>query len=323
MSGLHFGVHFPAGQQRHDALAAYVARVDELGYDSIWLIENLGPKGAGYECLTTLGYLAASSSRLRFGTSVLLLPLRNPVIAARAAATLDHLSGGRFIFGIGTGDGSTHEAVGADRRTRGRRCEETLALMRRLWTETGVTFEGEFARVKDYTLGPKPGRSSHPPIWIGGHSDVTLRRAARHADGYIPVGDTPEECGVLFDRMDAYAGELGRGPLTRAVHTYLGFADSPREALRIGSRTLSERYGRSVSLDDARPHLLGGADECRRVIEAFRRVGVTHFVCDPVCRPEDTLSHAERFAREVMPAYRRDGAVTPPETTGAAERGRR
>lgn len=94
MSGLHFGVHFPAGQQRHDALAAYVARVDELGYDSIWLIENLGPKGSGYECLTTLGYLAASSPRLRFGTSVLLLPLRNPVIAARAAATLDHLSGG-------------------------------------------------------------------------------------------------------------------------------------------------------------------------------------------------------------------------------------
>ena len=304
VSGLHFGVHFPAGQQRHDALAAYVARVDELGYDSIWLIENLGSKGAGYECLTTLGYLAASSSRLRFGTSVLLLPLRNPVIAARAAATLDHLSGGRFIFGIGTGDGSTHEAVGADRRTRGRRCEETLALMRRLWTETGVTFDGEFARVKDYTLGPKPGRSSHPPIWIGGHSDATLRRAARHADGYIPVGDTPEECGVLFDRLDAYAGELGRGPLTRAVHTYLGFADSPCEALRIGSRTLSERYGRSVSLDDARPHLLGGADECRRVIEAFRRVGVTHFVCDPICRPEDTLSHAERFAREVMPAYR-------------------
>lgn len=179
--------------------------------------------------------------------------------------------------------------------------------MRRLWTETGVSFDGEFARVKDYTVRPGPVQSPHPPIWIGGHSDAALRRAARHADGYIPVGVTPEECGVLFDRIDACAAKLGRGPLTRAVHTYLGFAESPREALRIGSRTLSERYGRAVSLDDARAHLVGGAGDCRRVIEAFRRVGVTHFVCDPICRPEDTSSQVERFARELMPAYQRDG----------------
>ena len=304
MSGLHFGMHFPAGQQRHDALAEYAARVDDLGYDSIWLIEGLGSEGPGYECLTTLGYLAASSPRLQFGTSVMLLPLRNPVIAARAAATLDHLSGGRFIFGVGTGDGGTHDAVGADRRTRGRRCEEALALMRRLWTETGVTFEGEFTRVNNYTLGPETAQSAHPPIWIGGHSDAALRRAARYADGYIPVGDPPEECRGIFERMDAWAAELGRGPLTRAVHIFLAFADSPRDGLRIGSRTLSERYGREVSLNDARPHLMGHPDDCRRVIEDFREIGVTHFVCDPICRAEDTLSQVERFAREVMPGYR-------------------
>ena len=300
MSDLHFGVHYPAGQQRHDELADYVARVDELGYDSIWLIESLGSEGPGYECLTTLGYLAASSPCLFFGTSVLLLPLRNPVIAA----TLDQLSGGRFIFGVGTGDGSTHDVVGADRRTRGRRCEEALALMRRLWTETGVSFDGEFTRVSDYTLRPRPVQSPHPPVWIGGHSDATVRRAARHADGYIPVGNTPDECRDIFERMDRYAAELGRGPLTRAVHTFLAFADSPQEALRIGSRTLSERYGRVVSLEDSRPHLMGGASDCRRVIEAFRTAGVTHFVCDPVCDPEETLSQVERFAREVMPACR-------------------
>ena len=304
MTEVQFGVHFPAGQQRQDPLADYVRRVDELGYDSIWLIENVGSGSPGLECLTTLGFLAASSQRLRFGTSVLLLPLRNPVLIAQAAATLDVLSNGRLILGVGVGASSHHEMLGSDARHRGPRCEETLELMRKLWTQTGVTYAGEHARVDNYTLGPRPVQKPHPPVWIGGHSEATIRRAARHADGFIPVGNTPQQCRAIFERMDEYASELGRGPLTRAVHTFLGFADTVEAGLRIGSEVLTERYQRAANLDDAAPHLVGGADDCRGVLEAFLDAGVTHFVCDPICRPEETLHQVERLASEIIPAYR-------------------
>ena len=299
----HFGVHFPAGQQRSSNIADYAKLVDETGFDSVWLIENLGSGSPGLECLTTLGYLAACAPRLTIGTSVMLLPLRNPVIVAQAAATLEVLTGGKFILGVGVGGGAHHTALGADARTRGRRCEESLELMRRLWTETDVRYHGEFNEIDGYTLGPRP--SKPPPVWVGGHSDVTIQRAARHADGYIPVGATADECRDIFERLDRYSADAGRaGKLTRAVHAFIGFEESPERAMTVASEVLSARYGSKVKVSNPAPHLLGQPEDCLRTMRAFEAIGVTHFVFDPVCRPEATEAQVERLMREIVDPFR-------------------
>ena len=300
MGLIQYGVTFPAGAQAHHELGHYTRRVEALGLDSIWLIENVGSATPGLECLSTLGFMAACSTRLKIGTSVLLLPLRNPVLTAQAVSTLDVLSGGRVILGVGAGDPSSHTAVGADPHTRGRRCEEALTLLRMLWTESDVTYEGAFYRVQRHTLGPRPIQSPHPPIWLGGHTDAAFRRAARHADGFIPVGAAPEQCRAVFEKVERHARELGRDPPTRAVHAYLCLAESGSKAAEMGAQTLTHRYQRRANIDDREPHFIGTPGDIRRTLEAFLETGVTHFVFDPVCPLEQVPAQLTRLATEVL-----------------------
>lgn len=304
MSEIKFGVTYPAGLQAHTHLKTYVEAVEASGYDSLWLIENIGSSTPGFECLTTLGYMAACSKKLQFGTSVLLLPLRNPILLAQAAATLDQLSGGRLILGIGVGGAEHHRALGSDSATRGVRCDEYLQLLNKLWTETDVTFEGRFHATDRYTLEPRCVQSPHVPVWIGGHSPVVLERAGRLAQGFIPVGLSPAECAAHFESLDNQTRTLGRPPLTRAVHTYLGMAPNVETALDVASSTITSRFQSQTVMTNSAPHIMGSRDDCRRQVDAFLEAGVTHFILDLACRLEDTLEHVRKFSDEVLVDYR-------------------
>ena len=242
MTDISYGVTYPAGQQEHSRLSDYVTHVEELGYDSIWLIENLASGSPGLECFTTLGYMAACSTRLKIGTSVLLLPMRNPLLVAQAYSSLDVLSEGRVILGVGVGDSGSHIAIGSDKRTRGARCEEHVELIRKVWSEESVTYAGKFTAVSDHRQTPRPVQTPHPPIWVGGHSKAALERAARHADGFITVGATPSQCREMFDVLDKQAKDLGRPALTRAAHAYLCI-DDDQESARPNRR---KRHDRSL-----------------------------------------------------------------------------
>ena len=241
MTDISYGVTYPAGQQEHTRLSDYVSHVEVLGYDSMWLIENVASGSPGLECLTTLGYMAACSTRLKIGTSILLLPLRNPVIVAQAYASLDVLSEGRAILGVGVGGTGSHTGVGSDRRTRGARCEEYIELIRKLWSEDSVTYSGRFIDVSGYRQTPRPVQTPHPPIWVGALSPAALGRAARHADGFVPVGATPSQCREMFDSLDKQTKELARTPLTRAAHVYLCIEDNPKIAKAIVEDVMTNR----------------------------------------------------------------------------------
>lgn len=300
MTDISYGVTYPAGQQEHSRLSDYVAHVEELGYDSIWLIENISSGSPGLECLTTLGYMAACSTRLKVGTSILLLPLRNPVIVAQAYASLDVLSEGRAILGVGVGDSGSHVAVGSDKRTRGARCEEHMELIRKLWSEESVTYPGRFTNINGYRQTPRPVQTPHPPIWVGGHSEPALERAARHADGFIPVGATPSQCREMFDNLDRETKKLGRTPLTRAAHVYLCIDDSQDSAKPIVEGVMAGRYGRAGNMGDPNAHLVGSLDDCRRSLKAFLDVGVTHFILDPFCNQDEAIDQVEVCARDII-----------------------
>ena len=167
MADIKFGVTYSERADFTD-LPAYAQKVEELGLDSIWVTENIGSGAPALECFTALSFMAAHTSKLMVGTSVMLLPLRNPVMVAQTVASLDILSGGRAVLGVGVGNESPDfAAYGGNVRERASRSDEALEIIKRLWTENSVTFHGKHFDLDDYQLLPKPVQKPHPPIHVG------------------------------------------------------------------------------------------------------------------------------------------------------------
>ena len=236
---MQLGVVFPEREIGTDPAAVrdYAQAAEELGYDFLVTADHvlgadrerypdlLGPYGhraAIHEPLVLFGFLAAVTSRLRLITNVLILPQRQTALVAKQAAEIDLLSGGRLILGVGNGwNHVEYEALGEDFRTRGRRLDEQLRLMRRLWTQPLVTFEERFHRVRDAGIHPRPERPI--PIWMGGMAQRVLERIGRLADGWSPRLVSGDLDHALADmqrrraRIEAAAREAGRDPSTLAL----------------------------------------------------------------------------------------------------------
>ena len=306
MSDIKFGVTYAERADFTD-LPAYAQKVEALGLDSIWVTENIGSGAPALECFTALSFMAAHTSKLMVGTSVMLLPLRNPVMVAQTVASLDILSGGRAVLGVGVGNESPDfAAYGGNVRERASRSDEALEIIKRLWTEDSVTFHGKHFNLDDYQLLPKPVQKPHPPIHVGGGAASVVRRAGRFANSLIPVSKTPEEAKAMFERAEEHARESGRddSAMTRVMHLFLCFSGSAEESAEIASGVFTRRYGSSTTVPADAPHLLGTPDQMRKMVQAFVDVGVAEFVLNVVCRPEEGISQVERFAKEVVAGFR-------------------
>jgi probable F420-dependent oxidoreductase len=294
-----------------DAITALARRADALRYDSIWVTDRLlipvqsrssypysptgafplGPDEPWLESLTAITYLATITSRIAVGTSILVIPYRNPVFAARALATADYLSGGRVILGAGTGWWREEfEALGVPFHDRAARTVEYLTLMKRIWTSPRVSFEGRFARIAEAGgVRPHPVRRPHIPIWIGGHSEAALRRVVAVGDGWHPIGLRPPvdlqppEMAARVRHLRDLAAAAGRDPSAIAISfkAPLKFAEATPQA-----RTL----------------LTGTPDQIVEDLRAYVDAGVEHFVFDfSVTTVPHMLGDLERFAAEVRP----------------------
>src|SRR5437867_13131124 len=178
-----------------DSLARWATLVEALGYHLVMISDHVAPTpdvaakypAPIYDPFTTLGWLASATRRVELGTTVIILPYRHPVQTARMAATVDRLSGGRFIFGVGVGWAKQEfEALGVPFERRGAVSNDYLAAIKTLWTNDVASYAGPFASFKDVHTGPRPLRSPHPPIWVGGSSDAALRRGAPHRHALHP-----------------------------------------------------------------------------------------------------------------------------------------
>lgn len=309
MDKVQFGVTYPE-EQDYALLGEYSWRVEQLGFDSLWATDNIFSGCPAPEIFTAVALMAAHTSRIKVGTSVAILPPRNPGRVAQAVATLDVVTRGRVILGVGVGSraGNPVEPVDYNPQRRGKRFEEQIQVMKMLWTESPVSFDGEFYRFNDVTLLPRPVQQPHPPIWLGGKlggsDDRVLRRAARLADAYIPAWVTPEYYTEIFERIGRYAAEYGRdlSTMTRALHIYTCLANTPEEAARISSEVLSNRYGYPASPPADNSVLFGTPDRCRQILAEFIEAGATHIVMNPTCRPDDVEGQLEILAQEVVPA---------------------
>jgi probable F420-dependent oxidoreductase len=204
-------------------------RAEDIGLDSIWMGEHVAlfdkntygypgstdgripvPQGGGMlDVVATFGFLAAGTSRLRFGTGVALVPQRNPIYTAKEICTLDWLTDGRIDFGIGVG--WNKEEVEACRwEDRGARCDEFLQVMQRLWTEPVVDFAGRWVKLETCRLDPKPIQKPHVPIIVGGYVDAALRRAVRFGAGWYGFNRDPAATKAMLDQLDAAFAKSGR-----------------------------------------------------------------------------------------------------------------
>jgi probable F420-dependent oxidoreductase len=290
-----------------EAITTLAKRADTLGYDSVWVTDRLviptagttaypysatggfpiGPDEPWLEALTAVTYLATITERIRVGTSVLVIPYRNPVHTARALATADYLSGGRVILGAGVGWWREEfAAVGASFEDRAARTVEALRLMKRIWTGPRLTIAG-VGEVGG--LRPQPVQRPHLPIWIGGHSDAALRRVVAVADGWHPLGLRPPvalhppELAARVRRLGELAVAAGRDPASITV-----------------------AFKAPVRFDDAagpgRSPLTGSPVQIVEDLEAYVAAGVRHFVLDfTVPTLPEMLGVLDRFAADVRP----------------------
>lgn len=276
----------PLFNLRPQQMIAVAERADSLGFESVWVPEHLvlpmritspypyssdgvppfRPDSPLLDPLLVLTHIAARTSRVRLGTNIYLLPLRHPIAVARMALTLDVLSGGRLILGVGAGWlAEEFTAIGMEFTTRGARMREGVRALRCLWTEPTPEFHGRFFDFGPLKMEPKPVQQPHPPIVFGGESEVALKRAAALGDGWYGVYHTPDTVASQVERLRALLGTGGR-------------ADAPFEI------TVSH----------------GGPVPSRDQIERYREVGVDRVVIMPWRRGGEAVAGVEDLARRLL-----------------------
>lgn len=280
--------------------------VDGCGYDSIWCGDHISFPMAILDPLLQLAQAAVVSSRLMFGTSVYLLPLRHPVPVAKQVATIDHLTEGRFIFGVGVGGEfpKEYEACGVPLKERGARLGEAIPLLRKLWSGAPVTHEGRlYPAFQDVPMQPPTRQAGGPPIWCGGRSDPALDRAGRLADGWIAYVVTPKMYEAALGKIAAAARAVGRGGSSFGTGHLLftRLDDTYERALDVAAASLSHRYAMDFRKAAERYAALGSPREIADRIRAFHTAGVRHLVLDLVGPYEQRNRQIERIAREVFP----------------------
>src|SRR5436189_12013 len=202
-----------------DALYRYAERAEALGFESLWawdhVILGVEPSFPILDAVGTLTAIAARTSRIKLGTGVLVLPLRNPTVAAKAIGTLDVVSKGRLILGVAAGwYAREFDAVGVPFRQRGRLFERNFEILTRLWTEDRVTLQADEFNLREAVMRPKTAQRPRPPVLIGGYVDAVLRRVARMGDGWLTYFYTPESYRTAWKKIVGFAREAGRDPAT-------------------------------------------------------------------------------------------------------------
>ncbi|KAA1283119.1 MAG: LLM class F420-dependent oxidoreductase [SAR202 cluster bacterium] len=240
---MRIGAVFPQTEAGTDigAVTDYIQNVESLGFDHVLAFDHVlganassrpGWSGAYqhtdsfYEPMTFYSYVAAITSRLELATGVIILPQRQTALFAKQSATLDLISGGRLRLGIGTGWNQVeYEALGENFHNRGKRSEEQIDLLRKLWSQELVTFEGKFHTVTDAGLNPlPPGRSI--PIWFGGMADPVLERVAKLGDGWLPLGSPNDKLKISFDTLKKYLDQNSKSMSDIGVEAMISLKNS-------------------------------------------------------------------------------------------------
>ncbi len=313
---LTFGTAVP---DDYGAIAEFAQEAESLGYYRLSLGEHIMDGNPPRPTVLSIPALAAAggaTKHIRLLTGIVLIPLYHPVLLAKLVSTLDLVSGGRLDFGIGVGgqrDTSVEfAAVGVPVEERGRRANESLRLIKRLWTEEKVTFEGRYYQCKDVTLLPPPVQKPYPPILVAGREEAAMRRAARYGDGWYPYLYTVRRLKASNESVKDYAARAGRDPESEDFHWGLlqptCIADSKEEAVRIAAVNVGRRYVTPQrSAEDIAQALCitGTPEDCIKEVESRVEAGARDIVFQWVAPDAKAAKEQMRIAaRAILPYFR-------------------
>jgi len=300
---MKFGITIPHYYQfpSKKAITEVAQKAEELGYDSIWVTDHIGiPKPyvarfgeVFYEPLMVLSYLTAVTGRVPLGTSVIILPYRNPLFLAKALATADQLSEGRILCGFAIGwCKEEFEALGVPFEKRASLSNEYLRILKEIWTNDDPQFQGKYFRFSNIKLLPRPVQKPYPPFWIGGKSEGAMQRAAEFADVWHPVFLTPSEARPRVLQFREIASKKGRDP----------------EKIPVALRMHLQIHKKPEAHSGKYP-LVGPLSQIIENIQKYREAGVDYLVLDlfygiPELASEtldSTLATMEQVAREIRP----------------------
>ena len=277
-----------------DDIRRVAQTVEQLGYDSVWTTdhvivprENIEPYGNILESIVTLAMVAPITQRVKLGTSILVLPQRNPILAAKQIATIDVASSGRMIVGLGVGWNETeYKNLGENFKNRGKRLDEDIQLLRALWSNEDVTFHGKYTHLDHAVFAPLPPKKNIP-IWIGGNEEPAFQRAAKFGDAWHATGAAPEVVAKAVKRFR----ELNPSKKL-LISARLNIDMNP------GTPPTYEYHGAP------RRRLSGTDDDVRQTLDEYRQAGLEHAALwFPMNDVSVGLAQMERFMKDIAPEY--------------------
>lgn len=308
MGKVKIGVGFSvsrAGIPGPDEICAFAERVEELGLDSIWPSDHVVTRQPSLDVACLMALFAARTKRIKMGPSVLSLPARDPIQVAKTYASLDHLSGGRrrVIMAVGLGGDARECTVsGIPENERGARMREGVEVMRKLWSAPNVTHQGRFYRFENVTIEPRP-IGGPLDVWIGGQSDLALKRVARYGDGWMPSFITAREFAAGMAKLTTYGAELGRAiePGEAGVLLLAHVSRDAEEARDVARRFLARAPIPQEALDER--SAIGTTEQVVARLRSFVDAGCTKFILFPMAPAGELIPQIELFGTEILPRF--------------------
>jgi probable F420-dependent oxidoreductase len=285
-----------------------MAELEQLPIDSLWVGGHVASPNPTPEALMGLARLSAVTQRVKIGTSILLLPLYQPAIVAKQIADLDRATGGRIVLGVGVGGEYAQEfrACGVPIGERGRRVDEAIPLLRRLWTAQQITHEGPFYPMKNVTIHPGPVQLGGPPIVVAGRSDAAMRRAALLGDGWMPYLYSSRRYAASVARIREVAGAANRDLSGFEWYAFIFVnidADGQR-ARRAMAATLGGQYNQDFRSMIDHVSAAGTPEEVLEKVQAFVDAGARHLIFTPAAGADNPAAIVDRLVDKVIPLLR-------------------
>lgn len=309
MIGVSLSAAFHQGELDVRAMKHNARQVEWLGFDAVWSGDHIIMHNPMLDVMTVLATYAAVTDRVKIGTSVYLMPLRHPIVTAKQVTSLDLLSEGRFVFGVGVGGEIVREfdAVGVPVRERGRRTDEGLEILTRVLSQENVTYMGKHYQIHAVTLVPRPKQQPYPPIWVGGRSEAAVRRAARFGNGWLGYLNSSKRLQEAMQQMQDLAQTFGRNAaeIQGGMLLFTAIAKDYETARQMAIDNLSRRYNQPFDNLVDRYCILGTPDQCLEKLQTYIDAGMSNVVFGFTCPSEQMPEQIEQCAKEVLPSLRR------------------
>ena len=303
MANVQFGI----GLRHLTTIAKDAKNAEALGYEFLSTGEHVFFYGPINNGLISLAAAAGATTHIKLMSAITLVPLYPAALLAKQVTALDVISNGRFNLGVGVGGefAKEFEACGVPVNERGARTNEALEVMKLLWTQDDVTFDGRFTKLPGVTLDPKPVQQPHPPIWISGRSEAAMKRCAKYGTGWLPYMYTPEKLAMSLKRIHGYGEREDRETsISPGLFIFFAVHEDRDTAINMATDRLSAQYNQDFSALVGKYALAGNPEDCITKLQEYIDAGADTVILNSACPSAYMAENEKLLAEEVLSAFR-------------------